>query len=234
MRALILCAGAGTRLRPLTQIMPKPLVEVAGIPMAVRQMRALARAGIEGLVVNAASGADRLLGVLGDAERWGMSFRFSVEGCEADDALETKGGIAKALDYLTEKDDAFIVAAGDIVTDFDYSRLVAAGACLSAEGVLAHLVLVPNPDFHPNGDLALTDEGKLSMAGEKFTFASFGVYHKALFENVPVERAPLFPWLFDFVRAGRLTGELYKGRWANVGSVEELARAEALFAGEAS
>ena len=221
MRALILCAGAGTRLRPLTQIMPKPLVEVAGIPMAVRQMRALARAGIEGFVINAASGADRLLGVLGDAERWGMSCRFSVEGCEADDALETKGGIAKALDYLTEKDDAFIVAAGDIVTDF-------------AEGVLAHLVLVPNPDFHPNGDLALTDEGKLSMAGEKFTFASFGVYHKALFENVPVERAPLFPWLFDFVRAGRLTGELYKGRWANVGSVEELARAEALFAGEAS
>lgn len=229
MRALVLCAGAGTRLRPLTQIMPKPLVEVGGVPMAVRQIRALARAGVDGFVVNAATGAARLMGVLGDEARWGQRVHFSVEGQTAAEALETRGGIVRALPVLTQACDAFIVAAGDIVTDYDYAKLVAVGRTLSAEGTLAHLALVDNPVYHPSGDFALAPDGRIVLEGEKLTFAAFGVYHKALFEGVKDGRAALFPWLLDFIRVGRVTGEHYRGRWANVGSLEELERAERLF-----
>lgn len=230
MRALILCAGAGSRLRPLTQIMPKPLVKVAGVPMIMRQLCALAKAGVKDFAVNAAAGADRLQGTLANDPIFGKRIHFSIEGDVAAGALETRGGIAKVLDWLTEEEDVFIVAAGDIVTDFDYARLVAAGRSLSSDGTLAHLVLVPNPVYHPAGDLALEPNGHLSLTGKKLTFASFGVYHKALFKDIPAERAPLFPWLYDFVRARRVTGERYDGRWANVGSIDELKRAEALFA----
>lgn len=229
MQALILAAGAGSRLRPLTNLLPKPLVKVGGVPMAVRQMLALQRAGVEDFVVNLGWGADRIRGMLGDGSAWGVRIRYSFEAHTAEAELETRGGIVKALPLLTDRgDDAFIVAAGDIVTDYDYRGLVEAAERLRADGTLAHLVLVPNPPYHRQGDLALTADGMLAEAGEMLTFSSLGAYHRAMFENELPVRAPLFPWMRQFIRAEHVSGERFDGLWVNVGTLEELARAEAL------
>lgn len=235
MRALILCAGEGTRLRPLTCLSPKPLVPVAGVPMAVRQAIALKRAGIGEVVINAASGSRRLRGALGDGSRWGLRILWSVEGDEPRDALETLGGAARALPLLTAGgEERFLIVAGDIATDYDYSALVHRAEALSPEGALAHLVLVSNPPYHPQGDMTLAADGLVrrrgAAPGEALTFSSLGAYHASIFEGVEPRRAPLFPWLYQFADAGRVTGERFGGRWANVGTLEELERAEALFA----
>lgn len=234
MRALVLCAGEGRRLRPLTQITPKPLVEVAGVPMAVRQILALRRAGIREVVVNAAHGARILMAELGDGSRWGVRIAWSVEGFDTSDALETRGGIVRALPMLTEGGEgAFIVAAGDIASDFDYSELAERARGLSASGDLAHLVTVPNPDFHPAGDFLLRN-GRIARrddpeGGAAVTYASLAAFHPTLFAGLDDRRAKLFPWLLE-AAAGRISGSLFAGRWANVGTLVELERAEALFA----
>ncbi|MDO5531018.1 nucleotidyltransferase family protein [Sutterella sp.] len=236
MRALILAAGEGRRLRPLTQIHPKPLTCVAGVPMIERQIAALKAAGIREFVVNAAHGARVLTGALGDGSHLGVRILWSHEGDSAGEALETRGGIVRALPLLAEGGEGggFIVVAGDIVTDYDYRALVGRAAALSEEGALAHLILVPNPDFHPQGDLALTPDGLIAREGTKYTFSSLAAYHPALFRGVPDGRAKLFPWLLGAVDAGRVTGELFSGRWANVGTPVELERAEKLFGSDAA
>ena len=236
MRALILAAGEGRRLRPLTQIAPKPLVRVAGEPLIVRQILALRRAGIAEFVVNAAHGARILMAELGDGARWGVSIQWSVEGFRTEDALETRGGIVRALPLLTRGGEPrFLVAAGDIATDYDYAGLRARAEGLSSAGSLAHLVLVPNPSFHAKGDFGLEDGRIVREGAEKFTFSSLAAYDAALFEGLSDARAPLFPWMFGAIDAGRVTGEVFRGRWANVGTLEELRRAGALFdAGGAS
>ena len=155
MRALILAAGEGRRMQPVTLTTPKPLVEVAGTPMAVRQILALRKAGVEEIVLNVAHLGDRIVETLGDGSAWGVRLRYSVEGRTAGEALETLGGIAKALPMLDDGDGAFIVVAGDIVTDFDYSRLVRAGRALAGSDAVAHLVLAPNPSYHADGDMTL-------------------------------------------------------------------------------
>lgn len=233
MRALILAAGEGRRLRPLTQIYPKPLTRVAGVPMIERQIAALRAAGIHEFVVNAGHGARVLMGALGDGAQMGVRILWSHEGNTALEALETRGGIVRALPLLTEgaENEGFIVVAGDIVTDYDYRGLVRRAAGLSEAGALAHLILVPNPDFHPQGDLALDASGHIAREGERLTFSSLAAYHPALFRGVPDGRAKLFPWLLEAVDAGHVTGEVFRGRWANVGTPLELERAERLFAG---
>lgn len=230
MRALILAAGEGRRLRPLTQIAPKPLVRVAGTPLIVRQILALKKAGVMEFVVNAAHGARILMAELGDGARWGVSIDWSLEGTCTADALETRGGIVRALPLLTRGGEKrFLVAAGDIATDFDYSALFGRAEGLSASGALAHLVLVPNPAFHARGDFGLKDGRIVREAAEKFTFSSLAAYDAALFDGLGDARAPLFPWMFGAIDAGRVSGEVFRGRWANVGTLEELARAQALF-----
>ena len=151
MRAMLLCAGEGRRLRPLTQLYPKPLTTIGGVPLAVRQILALKRAGITEIVVNAAYGARILQAELGDGSRWGVHLAWSVEGHTAAEALETRGGIVRALPLLMAggEDGAFIVAAGDIATDYDYAALAEQAQSLSASGDWAHLVMVANPTFHP-------------------------------------------------------------------------------------
>lgn len=215
-------------MRPLTQIEPKPLIAVGGVPMAVRQIRALKDAGISEIVVNAAHGARILMAELGDGSRWGVKLLWSVEGVRTEDALETRGGIVRALPLLGEE--PFVAVAGDIVTDYDYSTLLRAARELSPEGCLAHLVLVPNPGFHAKGDFGLND-GKVARKGEKFTFSSLAAWHPQLFRGLSDERAKLFPWMNAWIDAGRVSGELYCGLWANVGTIDELARAEALLGG---
>ncbi len=234
MRALIFCAGAGTRLRPLTQIMPKPLVPVAGVPLVVRQIEALRRAGIEDVVLNVAAGAKRIQGALGDGSRFGVRLRYSVEGNSPQDALETRGGIRKALDLLTaDGDEAFLAVAGDIVSDYDYARLVEAARTLDGRNRVAHLVLTANPSYHASGDMVL-ENGliRCEADAQKLTFSSLGAYHAAIFRGVSAERARLFPWLCRFAEAGLVSGERFDGLWFNVGSLEELARAEAHFRGK--
>ena len=231
MRALILCAGEGRRLRPLTQIVPKPLIPVAGVPMVVRQILALRAAGIQEFVLNIAHGARILMAQLGDGAKWGVRITWSVEGFTAADGLETRGGIVKALPLLAgEQAEPFIAVAGDIVTDFDYRALVEKAQSFSAEGILGHLVLVPNPDFHACGDFAL-EKGKILRpdgAHPTYTFSSLALYHPALFAGVAPGFAKLFPWMLGAIDAGRITGSLYEGLWANVGTPLELDRAEAL------
>lgn len=225
MRALLLCAGAGSRLAPLTDVCPKPLVTVAGVPLVLRQILALKAAGVTSFVINVAHAGALLRATLGDGSAWGVHITWSVEGETISQALETLGGIVKALPLLTAHgDDAFIVAAGDVVTDYPWERLCARGAALKAEGALAHLVLVENPDYHPSGDMTLR-EGLVSREVKTHTFASFGVYRAALFEGLTPARASLFPWLDAAVAQGRLTGEVYDGLWLNVGDFRELARA---------
>lgn len=236
MRALILCAGEGRRLRPLTQILPKPLVAVDGVPMVVRQILALREAGIRDLVLNVAHGARILMASLGDGARWGVRISWSVEGFTTADALETRGGIMKALSLLSpDGREPFIAVAGDIVTDFDYAVLAERAGGLEREGSLAHLVLVSNPDFHARGDFALA-AGRIVRpdAGHQArTFSSLAAYHPALFRGVPPGRAKLFPWMLGAIDSGRVTGSFFDGRWANVGTPRELERAERLFGGPA-
>lgn len=225
MRALLLCAGAGTRMRPLTYVVPKPLVEVAGVPMAVRQLLALRRAGITDVVVNAAHQSELLQAALGDGAAWGVRLHWSVEGRTAEEALETRGGIVRALDLLTaDGDEAFLVVAGDIVTDYPYERLVQAGEGLSEERA-AHLVLVSNPVYHPKGDMRL-ENGWVCRDAQTHTFSSLGAYRASLFAGLPDEKAGLFPWLFEFCAQGRVSGEVYEGFWRNVGDFRELAAAQ--------
>lgn len=219
MRALVLAAGEGRRLRPLTSFMPKPLVPVGGVPLIVRQIRALAEAGVDEIVVNTAYGSRILEALLGEGSGLGVRIRYSREGIVKEDALETLGGIVKALPLLRESDEeAFIVVAADIATDYDYKRLVGAARNLRADGPRAHLVLVGNPVYHPEGDFALDADGRISTSGgEKKTFSSLGAYRYDLFEGLEPERAKLFPWLLDAAGPRGISGEVHQGWWANVG-----------------
>lgn len=227
MKALIFCAGAGMRMRPITLETPKPLVEAAGIPMAVRQILALKAAGIVEFVVNAAHLSSVLVSRLGDGSDLGVSIKYSIEGASSSDALETRGGIVKALPMLTDGEEPFIAAAGDVVTDYPYAELVRRAEGLGEEA-LAHLVLVDNPSYHPQGDMCLDADGRITLSrGERLTFSSFGAYSPKMFEGLDSGRAALFPWMHKFIEAGLVTGERYEGMWFNVGDAEELARAEA-------
>lgn len=224
MRALILAAGAGSRLRPLTRAVPKPLVSVGGAPMAVRQIVALREAGVRDVVINAAHCWRLLRAALGDGSAWGVRIHWSVEGDSVEEALETRGGIVKALPLLSpDGESPFLVVAGDIVTDYPYERLVERGAGLGTDA-LAHLVLVPNPSYHPSGDMRLED-GRVRRDAPTHTFSSLGVYHPALFAGVEPVEAGLFPWMNAFCAEGCVTGEIYEGYWRNVGDFRELALA---------
>lgn len=225
MKALILAAGRGERMRPLTDTTPKPLLVAGGRRLIEWQIAALARAGVSEFVVNTAHLSARFPELLGDGAALGVKIRYSVEGQHAEDALETRGGVVRALPLLAaqgEQDEPFVVVAGDIVTDFDYARLAAPAARIAAGEIDAHLVLVPNPDFHPRGDMGLVD-GRIVPAPATHTFASLAVFAPRIFAGLPDARAKLFPWLHEFSARGRVSGEIHPGRWANVGTPAQLA-----------
>lgn len=219
---MLLCAGEGRRLRPLTQLYPKPLTTIGGVPLAVRQILALKRAGITEIVVNAAYGARILQAELGDGSRWGVHLAWSVEGHTAAEALETRGGIVRALPLLMagSEDGAFIVAAGDIATDYDYAALAEQAQSLSASGDWAHLVMVANPTFHPQGDFRLVN-GRIArrdaVGGEILTYASLAAFHPQLFAGLHADRARyshgcLKHWMQD---------ECREKSWSGVGPMSE-------------
>ena len=211
MRAMILAAGRGERMSPLTDSTPKPLLKIGGKPLIVWHLERLADAGFRDVVVNHAHLGTQIESVLGNGAEWGLCIQYSPEKV----ALETAGGIANALHLLGSA--PFLVVNGDTFTDIDFADIHL------ATPNLAHLVMVDNPPQHPNGDFALHD-CRLSEKGEpKLTFSGVGVYHPALFkELVPGQPAKLAPLLKAAMAQGLVTAQHHQGQWHDIGTPERL------------
>jgi len=229
MKAIILAAGRGERMRPLSDTTPKPLLKVRGKPLLEWHLLALARAGVREVVINTAWLEQQIVDTLGDGTRLGLTIRYSLEGRDHGGALETAGGIATALPLLVDRDtDAFWVVSGDVfVPDFVYDRGVAER--FAASDRLAHLWLVPNPPYHARGDFGLDADGH-GLAdgpgpdGRTWTYANVALVRAALLDGVaPGRKAALGPLLFEGMRRRRITCEVLHGTWANVGTPAELA-----------
>lgn len=224
MKAMILAAGRGERMRPLTDHTPKPLLEVGGKPIIVWHIEQLALAGITELVINHAHLGHMIEAALGDGTRFGAHIRYSPEAS----ALETAGGIANALPLLApshQRSLPFAVINGDVFCDYDFSRLPALAAALLTSGDDAHLVMVDNPAQHPNGDFHLRG-GRLVPADDapKLTFSGIGVYRPELFAHIARGTvAPLGPLLRERIAAGKVGGEHHRGWWVDVGTPQRLA-----------
>ena len=222
MKAMILAAGKGERLRPLTLHTPKPLVRVAGVPLIEYHLRALAAAGFAELVINHAWLGRQIEEHLGDGARFGLRIAYSAEG----EPLETGGGIFQALPLLG--DEPFVLVNGDIFTDYPFAELRR-----PLQG-LAHLVLVDNPPHHAQGDFRLEDGrvGELDGAGTGLTYSGLAVLSPALFTGCQPGAFKLAPLLRRAMTAGLVSGERYAGRWVDVGTHERLAEVERLLARE--
>ncbi|MGH8140078.1 MAG: N-acetylmuramate alpha-1-phosphate uridylyltransferase MurU [Steroidobacteraceae bacterium] len=222
MKAMVLAAGRGERLRPMTDMTPKPLVPVGGKPLISHHLEALARAGIRDVVINLSWLADRVRTALGDGRHFGVHITYSDEGATA---LETGGGIFNALQLLGSE--PFLVVNGDIWTDIDFaalaSRIETAADWRTNLSVLAHLVLVPNPPQHPGGDFGLDGDRVLERESGRFTYSGVGLYRPELFAGCTPGRFPLAPLLKRAIAAGRLRGELHHGDWCDAGTPERLA-----------
>ncbi|HYH41041.1 MAG TPA: nucleotidyltransferase family protein [Burkholderiales bacterium] len=212
MKAMILAAGRGERMRPLTDDTPKPLLEAGGKPLVVWLIESLARARFTDLVMNVSHLGERIEKALGDGSRWGVRIRYSRES----EALETAGGIATALPLLGTE--PFAVVNGDVYTDFDFATLHAPRAAL------AHLVLIDNPIHHPAGDFALAGGAVTNDGAVRYTFSGIGVYHPALFDGIAAGmKRQLAAVLRPEIAAGRVSGEHFRGRWLDIGTPERLA-----------
>lgn len=222
MRAMILAAGRGERMRPLTDHCPKPLLPAADKPLIVYHLERLAAAGIKDIVINHAHLGEQLVSRLGDGSQWGLSITWSPEPVGA---LETAGGICQALPHLDAGNDApFLVVNGDIYCDWPIEQVAI------RDDDLAHLVLVDNPPQHPTGDFVLQDHrvSDKSDAIPALTFAGIGFYRPSLFKNLVVgEPAKLAPLLRSAMAAGRISGEHHMGRWEDVGTPDRLAALDA-------
>jgi MurNAc alpha-1-phosphate uridylyltransferase len=219
MRALILAAGRGERMRPLTDSVPKPLLKAGGRTLIDWQVERLARAGFTELVVNHAHLGAMIEAALGASGPFGARIRYSPES----PALETAGGIAKALHLLG--DEPFVAVSGDIHTDFDYATLVPRMEAIARDPAACaiHLVLVDNPPWHLQGDMGL-ENGRVTRGGPKLTYGNIAVFHPAIFRGIaPGTWLKLFPWVYGFVDEGRVSGEHYRGPWDNVGTGAQLA-----------
>jgi MurNAc alpha-1-phosphate uridylyltransferase len=215
MKAMILAAGKGERLRPLTLHTPKPLVRAGGVPLIEYHLRALKAAGFTEVVINHAWLGQQIEDYLGDGQRLGLSIRYSPEG----EPLETGGGIHRALPLLG--DEPFLVVNGDIWTDCDFTALN------NPIKGLAHLVLVDNPLHHPTGDFALVGgEVRDNESLPRLTYSGIAVLHPQLFAGCTEGAFKLAPLLRDAMARGRVTGEHFTGRWVDVGTHERLAEVE--------
>jgi len=218
MKAIVLAAGRGERLRPITDSIPKPLVPVAGKPLIVYHLEALARAGIRDVVVNLSWLPDKLRAALRDGSDYGVRITYSDEGPVA---LETGGGIFNAIQHLGPG--PFLVVNGDTFTDIDFGALEAGADSDTRAGVLARLVFVPNPTQHPLGDFGLEGDRVVERDSDRFTYSGIGVYWPELFEGSKPGKFPLLPLFKRAIAAGRLRGQLYTGEWNDVGTPQRLA-----------
>ena len=212
-------------MRPLSDHTPKPLLKVHGKPLIEWHLLALARGGVRTVVINTAWLEERIVEALGDGARWGLELRFSMEGRDHGGALETAGGIAKALPLLVDgESDCFWLVSADIhVPDFAFDRLRAQAFARGSD--LAHLWLVPNPSYHAGGDFALDVAGRVTRDGDRrWTYANIALCRAALVAGiVPGTRAALGPLLFDAAQAGRVSGQVLGGAWHNIGTPQQLA-----------
>ena len=212
MKAMILAAGRGERMRPLTDHTPKPLLPVAGQPLIVHHLKALRAAGIGEIVINTGHLGEQLPAMLGNGRDWGVRIAWSPE---PPDALETGGGVFQALPLLGPE--PFLVVNGDVWTDYPFVRL------LATPDVLAHLVLVSNPPHHSRGDFALTDDGRVEESGaRRLTFSGISVLRPELFVGCASGRFPLGPLLRRAMTAGQVSGEYYAGDWRDIGTPQRL------------
>ena len=210
---MLLAAGRGERLRPITDTLPKPLVEVAGKPLIVYHLERLARAGVRDVVINLSWLGGKIRAALGEGARYGVRITYSEEGPVP---LETGGGIHRALPLLGPG--PFLVVNSDVWTDVDFSRFLTL-----EEGADARLLLAPNPPHHPRGDFGLEDDFVVERDADRFTYTGIGVYRPELFEGCAPGKFPLLPLLKRAIAAGRLRVEVYRGEWLDIGSPDRLA-----------
>ncbi len=211
MKAMILAAGRGERMRPLTDHIPKPLLPVSGKPLIEHTITQLVTAGFTELVINHAHLGQQIADYLGDGKQLGAHISYSPES----EALETAGGIINALPLLGKE--PFLVVNGDIATDFPFTKLK------NVPIELAHLILIDNPEHHPDGDFGLERTGKLTNTnGQRFTFSGIGVYHPNLFNSTPRGKSRLAPLLRHAITENKATGQYYSGFWMDIGTPARL------------
>ena len=211
MRAMILAAGRGERLRPLTDKLPKPLVPIAGKPLIEYHLEALAAAGFKEVVINQGHLGDQLPAALGDGRRWDIHIHWSDE---QPDALETGGGIFKALPLLGAS--PFLVINGDVWSNFSFARLRA------VKCDWAHMIMVPNPDHNSDGDFSLEGARITEHGHSMLTFSGIGVYHPRLFGSSKPGKFSIVPLLRTAMNKHLVTGELFTGAWDDIGTQDRL------------
>ena len=221
-QALILAAGRGERMRPLTDTTPKPLLQVRGKPLIAWHLEKLAAAGVKDVVINTAWLEEQFPAALGDGSALGLHIRYSHEGAQFGGALETAGGIATALPLL--QDAPFWLVAGDVFMP-EFSFPASDAHRFAASSALAHIYLVANPPHNPQGDFGISDSGlALSRAADQFTYSTLGLYHPALFRDTPAgQKAALAPLLRRAMQDGQVTAALYSGPGTDVGTPERRA-----------
>ena len=212
MKAMILAAGRGERMRPLTDHTPKPLLPVAGKPIIEHTIRQLVASGFNDIVINHAHLGSQIEERLGSGQQFGAKISYSPEG---EQALETAGGIINALHLLGNE--VFLVINGDIATDFPFAELK------NCTVDLAHLVLVNNPEHHPTGDFGLDNTGNVIESGsEQYTFSGIGLYRPELFEHTPTGKSKLGPLLRQAIAMRQVSGQRFSGFWMDIGTPERL------------
>ncbi len=212
MKAMILAAGLGNRMRPLTDHTPKPLLEVNNKPLIVYHIEKLAKAGFEEIIINIAHLGHMIPEALGDGRQWKIKITYSDE--QEEGALESAGGIIKALPLLGDK--PFLVVNGDVWCDYEFD------STFDLKDDLAHLILVDNPDHNTKGDFALEKNGIENEGDVKYTFSGIGYYSPRLFEYCAYGRAALAPLLRETIALGKVSGSLYQGIWRDIGTPERL------------
>ena len=210
---MLLAAGRGERLRPITDTLPKPLVEIAGKPLIVYHLEALVRAGVRDVVINLSWLGEKIRTSLGDGSRYGVRIAYSEEGPVP---LETGGGIHRALPLLAPG--PFLVVNSDVWTDVDFSRFLTL-----PQGADARLLLAPNPPHHPRGDFGLEGDFVVERDTDRFTYTGIGMYRPELFAGCTPGKFPLRPLLARAIASRRLRGEVYQGEWLDIGSPDRLA-----------
>ncbi len=219
---MILAAGHGKRMLPLTANTPKPLLEVSGVPLIEHHLKSLASVGFRSVVINHAYLGEQIVSHLGDGKRFGIEINYSDES--ASGALETAGGILNALPLIAS--DPFIVINGDIFTDFRFEQL------LQPFDEKARLVLVPNPEQHPAGDFAITSSGLAALKSQdvaSWTYSGIAVYKKSFFEGLAKGPQPLAPLLRQAIREQEVSAQVYQGAWHDIGTPERLRAINAEF-----
>lgn len=220
MKAMILSAGRGERLRPLTDIIPKPLVPVNGKPLIVYHLEKLAKNGFKEVIINTAYLGEKIQEALGDGEKFGLKIIYSLE---KDNVLETGGGIYHALPLLGNA--PFITINSDIFTDFNFADL--ASIKLPAN-IIAHLILAPNSKYHPNGDFSLDSGNSLisNNSPKPYTATGITLYHPEFFEGLQAGKYSVTPLWRQYADQGKISGSVFHGIWHDVGTLEKLKELE--------